>query len=329
MKKIKRAAPLLALLLALTACQGGEPEPPPGWTVTLGDLTLNGPVSRVVTLSPGLTETVYALGYGGRVVGVSEHCDRPSPVSGLPRCGNARLPDAGAILGLNPQLVVSPVALPGETMDALAAASVQVLVVEWADDLEGVYRNYGTLCRAFEGEERGALREEQLRFYGDGLLAYIQENARAAQGDSPASAVWLRHLPLVMATGDTMEGGWLSGMGFVNPAGGYTEWTYPAEEAETLDPDVILCDWSIDAEALAADSVYRDTAAVAEDRIYLVDGNVFERQVPLMFSELARVAAQVFPDAYDAPRPPEAMPYEPPPAPEKTWLEKLRDRLGL
>ncbi|MFN2238684.1 MAG: helical backbone metal receptor [Thermoanaerobaculia bacterium] len=63
------------------------------------------PPSRVVSLVPSLTETLFDLGLGGSVVGVTEFCIFPSEVAALARVGGTKNPDVDAIRELAPDLV--------------------------------------------------------------------------------------------------------------------------------------------------------------------------------------------------------------------------------
>ena len=69
------------------------------------DLRASGP-SRIVSTSPSITETLFALGLGDRVVGVSSYCRFPPEVAKLPKVGSFLKPDAELIAGLRPDLVV-------------------------------------------------------------------------------------------------------------------------------------------------------------------------------------------------------------------------------
>jgi ABC-type Fe3+-hydroxamate transport system substrate-binding protein len=54
-----------------------------------------------------LTETLFAIGAGDRVVGVTDWCTRPEEgVAALPKVGGTKTPDLGRILALRPDLVV-------------------------------------------------------------------------------------------------------------------------------------------------------------------------------------------------------------------------------
>src|SRR3990172_1277855 len=64
---------------------------------------------RIVSLTPAITETLFALGLGDRVVGVTRFCDYPPEVARLPKVGGYADPDVEAVLALTPDLVlVSP-----------------------------------------------------------------------------------------------------------------------------------------------------------------------------------------------------------------------------
>src|SRR5580704_5287048 len=62
--------------------------------------------ARLVSTSPSITETLFALELGDRVVGVSTYCRFPPQVAALPKVGSFLKPDAELIAGLRPDLVV-------------------------------------------------------------------------------------------------------------------------------------------------------------------------------------------------------------------------------
>ena len=66
------------------------------------------PPGRIVSLVPSLTEALFALGLGPRVVGVTEWCVHPAAeVARLPKVGGTKTPDLAAIRALAPDLVVA------------------------------------------------------------------------------------------------------------------------------------------------------------------------------------------------------------------------------
>lgn len=66
------------------------------------------PTPRIVSLAPATTESLFALGLGGHVIGVSRFCDFPPAVTNLPRVGGLTDVDIEAIVRLRPDVVVAP-----------------------------------------------------------------------------------------------------------------------------------------------------------------------------------------------------------------------------
>jgi ABC-type Fe3+-hydroxamate transport system substrate-binding protein len=67
-------------------------------------LTLTEPPRRVVSLVPSITETLFELGAGDAVVGVTDYCTFPETID-RPRVGGTKNPDLEAIRQLGPDLV--------------------------------------------------------------------------------------------------------------------------------------------------------------------------------------------------------------------------------
>lgn len=65
------------------------------------------PPQRIVSLVPALTEMLYAIGAGPRVVAVSSYDEYPPDVKSLPRVGALLDPDTERIISLKPDLVIT------------------------------------------------------------------------------------------------------------------------------------------------------------------------------------------------------------------------------
>ena len=61
---------------------------------------------RLVSLSPAITETLFEIGAGADVVGVSDYCNFPDAARHLPRLGTALTPGYEAIVRLEPTLIL-------------------------------------------------------------------------------------------------------------------------------------------------------------------------------------------------------------------------------
>ncbi|MGO9267395.1 MAG: ABC transporter substrate-binding protein [Candidatus Binataceae bacterium] len=86
---------------------------------------------RIVSLAPSVTETLFALGAGDEVVGVSQYCDYPPSVRQLPRVGSFITPNIEAIAALRPTLVVGlATASDLREIRALRAMGIATLMVD-------------------------------------------------------------------------------------------------------------------------------------------------------------------------------------------------------
>ena len=65
------------------------------------------PVRRIISLAPSLTETLFFLGLGEKVVGVTEQCDFPPEAREREKIGSFVKPDPERILKLKPDLVLA------------------------------------------------------------------------------------------------------------------------------------------------------------------------------------------------------------------------------
>lgn len=65
------------------------------------------PAQRIVTLTPHLTELIYAIGAEARLVATVEFSDEPPAARDLPRIGNYQAIDLEALISLNPDLILA------------------------------------------------------------------------------------------------------------------------------------------------------------------------------------------------------------------------------
>src|ERR1700730_2392816 len=102
---------------------------------------------RIVSMVPSVTETLFALGLGNEVVGVSSYDDYPLDVQRLPRVGSFLTPNLEAIAALRPTIVMGRgISSNQREIRALRALGYETLMIE--DDslsqIEHSIRRIGT-----------------------------------------------------------------------------------------------------------------------------------------------------------------------------------------
>src|ERR1700730_15073690 len=63
-------------------------------------------IDRIISLAPNLTEIVYAIGAGDRLVGDTSYCDYPEEAKSVAKIGDTIHPSIERIIALNPQVVL-------------------------------------------------------------------------------------------------------------------------------------------------------------------------------------------------------------------------------
>ena len=142
---------LLPLLLIL-ACSAVAGERPSAAIVVSDDtaveVSLVAPAERIVSLSPNLTEVLFHLGVGDKIVGVDEYSVYPPVAQEIPRVNNHAAANFELILELKPDLVVAWQSGNGMQMiGRLRELGLKVFAVETEkiDAIPPLYRRLGEL----------------------------------------------------------------------------------------------------------------------------------------------------------------------------------------
>lgn len=194
----KLTAISLAAMFLAAACSGEEPvgrndQQPTSPSSTASEFEgVDGVVSsiadttRIVALNGDLTETIFAMGAGDRVVGIDLTTTYPATAEALPDVGLGRDLDAEAVIGLAPTLVIGDEQVePQSSIDQIRAAGIPVVILPTEVTLDGVMRKFtavGTILNLPAEAER--LKQEVGADIDDAL-------AVAAQAVSRPSAAYL------------------------------------------------------------------------------------------------------------------------------------------
>ena len=181
---------LVAVLsLAASAALYGETARPPA-----GSRPAHPPL-RLVSLAPSITETLYALGLGDRVIAVTRYCEFPPEVMTKSRLGTMSELSVEALLALQPDLVLL---LEGheDTVQRLGKLGIRALTVRHAT-LEQVLQSFPAIGRVCgvpgAGEQLAATLRAQLgRVHlavGQRPLARVLVSTLREQGSNGLSGV--------------------------------------------------------------------------------------------------------------------------------------------
>ena len=195
---------------------------------------------RLVSTSPSITETLFALGLGTRVVGVSNYCRFPPAVAALPKVGSFLSPDPERITRLRPDLVFLHSG-PNSAAEQLVALRVPTAVVD-----RGSVETVSTSIRQIGAAAGVADAAERLITTIDRRLDRVRS---AVDGRSPRSVLIIvgrqtGTLNDIIAVGHTSYLGAIAAIaGGRNALPPTVKQEYPRISMETvisLSPDVIV-----------------------------------------------------------------------------------------
>jgi len=301
---VERRSPLrthLAVVVAaLVACRGSEhasPSPRGGAAaLTVSDdagrlVALAQPARRIVSLSPAVTELLFALGVGDRVVGRTTWCDYPPVVRLVPSVGDGLNPSLEAIAARRPDLVVLYRSPLNETAAAQLTRLGSAAVVLRQDRLEDVARAARLLGRLAGRPAAGDSLADSL----SRLLAAPAPRSRRRL----AFVVW-DSPPIVIGAGSYLDQlATLAGAENVFHDIGAASAAVALETIVTRDPDVIVVvSDSVEPRppALARRPEWRVIRAVREGRFVYLVGSLFGRPGPragVAAAELRRLLGQL------------------------------------
>ncbi|HEY6726123.1 MAG TPA: helical backbone metal receptor, partial [Polyangiaceae bacterium] len=101
---------------------------------------------RIVSLSPALTETLFAIGAGDRVVGVSDYCNYPELAQQRPRTGTSITPRYETIVSLEPSAIVTEAVVNARPQELRRLAPTLELPWLTLADVAGSTRRLGQLA---------------------------------------------------------------------------------------------------------------------------------------------------------------------------------------
>ncbi len=254
---------------------------------------------RIVSHVPPITETLFALGLGDRLVGVSDYCDYPEEAKSKPSVGNYYNPSIESIVALEPDLVLTDG--HSDSIKQLDELEITYLVVD-PKDIDDIFESIELLGRV-TGIERTArkLIDDMKR-----EIESVQEQVKDAPG--------VRVIYLIDATDLTNP--WTAGPGsfvdhLINMAGGENiaaraigAWVQISiEEIVSADPEVIILPGKHGTaftvpEVLENNPAWRETNAVKEGNIYVIDGDLVDGYGPRIVQGLQELARIIHPERF-------------------------------
>jgi cobalamin transport system substrate-binding protein len=254
-------------------------------------------VDRVVSLAPNLTEIVFAIGAGNRLVGRTTYCDFPAEAKTVAEVGDTLQPSLERIISLKPQVVLISTASQLEVFTKqLQGHDIAVFVTD-PHDLEGVFRSISQVGEILGRSDAAKEVVERLR----ARVTDVQERVKDA---TPVRIFYqLSAQPLYTAGKDSFVNDLIRRAGAISVTGDVPgAWPkYSAEAALATRPEAIILPTGGsmgDMNTTVAEPL-RGSPAALNGRVYKINDDHLVRPGPRAVDGLEEMARALHPDNFN------------------------------
>ena len=253
---------------------------------------------RVVALAPSITEIVFKLDQAHRLAGATQYSNYPEEASRLPRVGSYIKLSLEKIVALKPDLCIAiKDGNPKPVVDRLQAMQIPVYVVN-PHNLETVIQTMQALGRLLNATEKA----DELATAIETRLQKVTTRVAGIQA-SPRVFIQIGISPIISIGSNTFIHDLIKTAGGINVAAGDAAYPrFSREQVLALSPDVIII--TSMARQAAFEKVKREWGhydqipAIRDQRIHLVDSDIFDRPSPRLIDALELLAALIHPDLF-------------------------------
>lgn len=250
---------------------------------------------RIVSLAPSITEILYFLGLGEKVVGVTQFSNYPPEAASRPKVGSYVKLNVESIIGLAPDLAIGTVdGNSASAVNILEQAGIKVYLVNPRSVMDAVATIplIGMVCGA--GREADAAAE--------GLKRRIEKVKRTTEGTArPKVFLQINLRPIMSVNRNTFHHDVIHAAGGINVTANESL-NYPRvgiEEVIRIDPDVIVISSMERGGEYEKARIewfnWKAIKAVKEGRVHLIDSDLLDRPSPRLvdgIEEMHRIIHQ-------------------------------------
>lgn len=253
-------------------------------------------ITRIVSLAPNLTEIVYAVGGGERLVGDTTFCDYPPAAKDVAKVGDTMTPSIERIIALRPQLILVSTASQLEAFTKQLEEQHIAVYVTAPHDLNGVLHSIAAIGDLLGERERAGNFVSELQERASGI-------EESVAGMKPVTVFYqLSAEPLYTAGRDSWITDLIKRGGGTNVTGEVTgEWLrYSDESALAAKPEAIIIATgdSMGTSNIDVAAPLKKSPAVINNRVIRINGDYLSRPGPRLVDGLEKIARALHPEAF-------------------------------
>ena len=247
---------------------------------------------RIVSMSPGNTEIVFALGAGDRVVGVTSYSDYPEEAKTKPTIGGYHAPDVEKIVSLAPDVVFAMTDIQAKYIQILRQAGIRVVAVE-PKTLPEILNAIDIISEALGEEARGRQLHQELA----GQLDQVRRQVGTAPAKRTFLEVW--DTPLLTVGRQSFIHDLITQAGGINVSADKNVDYTPCdiEQLYAYNPEVyvVLSHSREDIRSVITNPNLAAIQAVKTNQVFSITDDLLQRPGPRSFTGLVKLAEILHP----------------------------------
>lgn len=289
------------LLLSWSACTSTRPVPDGPVRREITDdagrrVSIPVPVNRVISLAPNLTEIVFAIGAGHRLVGRTSYCDFPPEAKAVAEVGDTLNPSLERVIALQPQVVLISTSSQLEIFTRQLRDQNIAVFVTAPRDLEAVFRNIDQIGRIVGHQQQAEQLIQKLR----DRTGAVEE---AVKDKQPVRVFYqLSAEPLYTIGREAFETDLIRRAGAISVTadvpGAWPRYSNESALANKPEAIVLPTGGSMGAANSNVIDALRQSPAVLAGRVYKINGDYLVRPGPRAVDGLEAMAGAFHPEAF-------------------------------
>lgn len=257
---------------------------------------------RVVSLSPSITENIFAINQQHRLVGITRFSDYPSQTSKYPKVGSYTRLDLEKIVALKPDLCIGlKDGNPIEIIDRLTSLNIPVYATD-PRNLEGILETIIEIGTLLNSPDPANLLVKSLNDRINKIVSRVAESNKI-----PKVFFQIGISPIVSAGNNTFINEMIALAGGKNTAAGPTPYPrFSREQVLGLSPDVLIITSMARGGGFESMkkwwSRWPSMPAVRDNRIHLMDSDLLNRASPRLIDGIELLAHHIHPELFEVHR---------------------------
>lgn len=232
---------------------------------------------RIISLAPSVTETVFALDSGDKLIGRTEYCDYPKEVENIQTIGTLYDPNIEKIVELNPDLIIASTHFKKEVLIKFEELSLNVIIINENNTIEGVYDNINKIAQILNKNNLAAELNKSIKLRINNAKELVED----LEKPSVYYVISYGEYGDYTAGGDTFISQLIESAGGNNIAKDSMGWSYSLEKIIEKNPDIIICSKYFNTkDGLINATGYKDLPSILNGNIFTIDNNLVDRQGP-------------------------------------------------